>query len=86
MIATEFCGTSIASSGLPQDRVAAALPLNPHIRYGKADERGYIAFRLAPSRIDASLRVVSDVLDPNATIRTAAKFSVEAGKPGIQAG
>ena len=84
VIATEFCGTSISSGGLPQERVAAALPLNPHIRYGRADERGYVALRVGASRVDARLRVVSDVLDPDATIRTAAAFSVEDGKPGAQ--
>ena len=85
-IASEFCGTSIASSGLAQERVAAALPLNPHIHYGRADQRGYIALRLDARGLDASLRVVSDVLDPNATIATVARFSVEDGKPGPQPG
>jgi len=85
-IASEFCGTSITSAGLPQSRVAAALPLNPHVRYGRADERGYVALKLGASRIEASLRVVSDVEDPKATIRTAARFSVESGRPGPQPG
>ena len=84
VIASEFCGTSITSAGLPQSRVSAALPLNPHIRYGRADERGYVALKLDASRIEASLRVVSDVDDPNATIRTAARFAVESGRPGPQ--
>jgi alkaline phosphatase D len=84
VIASEICGTSITSSGLSQERVAAALPLNPHIRYGRADQRGYVALRLAPGRLDAALRVVGDVLDPAATIATAARFSVESGRPGPQ--
>ncbi len=86
VIASEFCGTSIASTGLPQSRVAAALPLNPHVRYGRSDERGSVALKVDASRLDASLRVVSDVEDPNATIRTAARFSVESGRPGPQPG
>jgi len=86
VIASEFCGTSIASAGLPQSRVAAALPLNPHVKYGRSDERGYVALKLGASRLDASLRVVSDVEDPKATIRTVARFSVESGRPGPQAG
>jgi alkaline phosphatase D len=86
VIASEFCGTSIASAGLPQHRVAAALPLNPHVRYGRSDERGYVALKLGASRLDASLRVVSDVEDPNSTIRTSARFSVESGRPGPQPG
>ena len=84
VIASEFCGTSITSAGLPQSRVAAALPLNPHVKYGRADERGYVALKLDASRVEASLRVVSDVDDPNATIRTAARFVVESGRPGPQ--
>jgi alkaline phosphatase D len=84
VIATEFCGTSISSEGLPQERVAAALPFNPHIKHGRADERGYVALEVRASRIDAKLRVVSDVNDPAATIRTAAAYAVEAGKPGAQ--
>ncbi len=84
VIASEFCGTSITSAGLPQSRVAAALPLNPHVKYGRADERGYVALKLGASRIEASLRVVSDVDDPDATIRTAARFVVESGRPGPQ--
>ena len=43
VVATEFCGTSIASRGSAQERVDAALPYNPHIRYGRADQRGYVA-------------------------------------------
>jgi alkaline phosphatase D len=85
VIATEVCGTSISSSGLAQERIAAVLPLNPHIRYARADERGYVALKAGSPRIDVALRVVSDVLDPNATVRTAARFAVEAGRPGIQA-
>jgi len=83
-IATEFCGTSIASAGLPQERVAAALPLNPHIRYARSDERGYVALAVSGARVEARLRVVSDVNDPQASIRTAAAYAVEAGRPGAQ--
>ncbi|MFI4925857.1 MAG: alkaline phosphatase D family protein, partial [Vicinamibacteria bacterium] len=85
VIATEVCGTSISSSGLAQERIAAVLPLNPHIRYARADERGYVALKAGVARVDVALRVVSDVLDPNASVRTAGRFVVEAGRPGIQA-
>jgi alkaline phosphatase D len=84
VIATEFCGTSISSSGFPQDRIAPALALNPHIRYARSDERGYVALKASTARIEATLRVVSDVLDPQATVRTQARFAVEAGRPGAQ--
>ena len=83
-VATEFCGTSISSSGFTLERVAAALPLNPHIRHARPDERGYVALRASASRVEATLRVVGDVLDPAAGIRTQARFVVEAGRPGPQ--
>jgi alkaline phosphatase D len=85
-VATEFCGTSISSRGRPQALLDAALPWNPHVHYARRDERGYVAFRLSPDRLDARLRVVSDAADPAATVRTAATFHVEAGRAGAVRG
>jgi alkaline phosphatase D len=84
-VATEFCGTSITSEGMPQSRIEAALPFNPHIRYGHADQHGYTRFALDAKALRAQLRVVDDVLDPASGIRTAASFVVEAGRPGAHA-
>lgn len=85
VLATEFCGTSITSQGLPQERVAAALPWNPHIRHGRSDERGYMRFTLDEKRLQAQLRVLDDVQKEDSGIRTAARFVVEAGQPGAVA-
>jgi len=85
-LATEFCGTSITSHGTAQSKLDAVLPLNPHIRYARSEERGYMHFKLGVERMDVALRVVSDADNPAATIRTAARFSVEAGRAGAQAG
>ena len=84
VIASEFCGTSISSEGLPQSRVAGALPLNPHVHYGRSDERGYVSLRLTADRCEASLRAISDAGDANATLRTAARYVVAGGRPGPQ--
>jgi len=86
VIATEFCGTSISSRGRPQAPLDAALPWNPHVHYGRRDERGYVAFRLAPGRLDVRLRALGDAADPAATVRTAATFHVESGHPGARRG
>ena len=43
-----------------------------------------MSFRLNPQRMEVALRVVSDANDPRATIRTAARYGVEAGRPGAQ--
>jgi len=84
VIATEFCGSSITSHGLAQERINAALPLNPHVHYGRGDQRGYIGFTLTAKRLDASLFAVANPNDAASAVSVAARFSVEAGKPGAQ--
>jgi len=83
-IATEFCGTSITSLGLPQSRLDAALRFNPHIRYGRSDQRGYLRLTLTPQALRAQLRVVGNALDPASDIATAAQFVVDARQPGAR--
>jgi alkaline phosphatase D len=84
VVASEFCGTSISSLGLDQARLDAARPFNPHIHYGRADQRGYMRFTLQPDRLQTTLRVVDDGRDPASGIRSAARFTVAAGKAGVQ--
>lgn len=86
VVATEFCGTSITSEGLAQSRVDAALGFNPHIRYARSDERGYVRFALSAKTLQAQLRVLVDVRSADSAIRTAARFAVESGKPGAVPG
>jgi len=81
-IATEFCGSSISSLGIAQARVDAARAFNPHIRYGRSDQRGYMRFTLDARQLQAQIRVVDDALDPSSGITTAARFVVESGRPG----
>ncbi len=85
VLATEFCGTSITSQGLPQARLDAALPWNPHVKYGRSDERGYMHFTLDAKRLQVQVRVLDDVLKEDSGIRTAARFVVEAGQAGAVA-
>ena len=82
VIATEFCGTSITSLGLEQSRVEAARVFNPHIRYGRSDQRGYMRFALDAKQLQMQVRVVDNALDPSSGIGNAARFVVEAGRPG----
>ncbi len=82
LVATEFCGTSISSRGSPQSAVDAALRLNPHIRHGRSEERGYVRFALTRERLEADLRVVADPMDASSAVTSSARFIVEAGKVG----
>lgn len=82
LVATEFCGTSISSRGSAQSTVDAALRFNPHIHYGRSQERGYMRFVLTRERLEADLRVVAQPADPASAVASAARFGVEAGKAG----
>jgi alkaline phosphatase D len=85
IVATEFCGTSISSLSLAQAQIDAARPFNPHIRYGRGEQRGYVRFRLDAKRLEARLRVVADAGDPASPIATAATFVVDPTRPGAVA-
>jgi len=85
VIATEFCGTSITSLSLPQPRIDAARAFNPHIRYGRGDQRGYMRFSLDAKQLQMQVRVVDNALDPASGITTAARFVVDPLKPGAVA-
>jgi alkaline phosphatase D len=82
VVATEFCGSSISSRSIEQSRLDAALPWNPHIRYGRSDQRGYMRFALQRDLLQAQIMVVENIEDPASVVRTAARFVVEAGRPG----
>lgn len=86
VVASEFCGSSISSHGQAQSRVDAALALNPHLHYGRADQRGYVAFTLDARRLQAELMVVERPLDAQSPVGVGARFVVEADRPGPQPG
>jgi alkaline phosphatase D len=83
-VATEFCGTSITSLSLPQARIDAARAWNPHVHYGRGDRRGYVRFHADAQRLEARLQTVDQPADPASGITTAARFVVDAGRPGAQ--
>ena len=85
VVASEFCGTSITSLSLAQARVDAAREYNPHIRYGRADQRGYVSFELDARQLRASMEVVDRPADAASGVTTAARFVVDAGRPGATA-
>jgi alkaline phosphatase D len=84
VVGAEFCGTSISSRGPAQSRLDAALPLNPHLLYGNARHRGSVLFRLDARTLQADLRAVDRPREAESAVRSAARFVVEAGRPGPQ--
>lgn len=77
ILATEFCGTSISSSGFDNSLLQKLRPLNPHILYARSDQRGYVSFSMTAKLLTARLMALQDVNDPNSTIETAATYTVD---------
>lgn len=86
IVATEFVGTSITSTGDGTDtkpETEAVLAENPHIKFFN-DQRGYVRCRLTRESWQSDYRVVAAVTKPDAPISTRASFIVEHGKPGAE--
>jgi alkaline phosphatase D len=83
VVATEFVGTSVTSSGPPTDLINAALPDNPHIHFFEGRKRGYVSVDLDAKLMTTRMRALSDVTDPQASISTLKTFAVESGRPGV---
>jgi alkaline phosphatase D len=84
VVATEFVGTSITSSGDGADvpeAMQAVVAENPFVKFYNG-QRGYVACEVTPSRMRAHYRVLEYVSRPGAPIRTRASFVVDAGRPG----
>ena len=84
VIASEFCGTSITSLSVAQRHIDIAREYNPHIHYGRGDQRGYMRFELDRKELRASLEVVDRPGDPQSGVTTAARFVVDAARAGPQ--
>ncbi len=82
VVASEICGTSITSEGSARlDRLQRD---NPHLKFADGTQRGYVTMTLDARRAQADLRAVDTVKRRDSTIRTAASFVVEDGRPGPQ--
>jgi alkaline phosphatase D len=84
VLASEFVGTSISSSGPLYEQYSAYLADNPHVRLFESRWRGYLRCVVDQRRWRTDLRVVETVQRPGAPVRTLASFVVEDGRPGPQ--
>jgi alkaline phosphatase D len=85
VLATEFCGTSISSLGLPQDRLDQMRGFNPHLHWARSDQRGYVRLSVTHADLQAALRVVADARDESSPISTAARYAVDPKRAGAVA-
>jgi alkaline phosphatase D len=84
LIATEFVGTSVTSNSRPQQRTSQYVAMNPHIRYGRSDKRGYMLLAITPKEVRTQFMGLDEVRDPATVQRELAAFRVEDGKAGVE--
>ena len=83
VIATEFCGTSVTSSSRPQKRTQEYVDMNPHIKYGRSDKRGFMLMEVTPAKTTTHFMGLDDVRDAGSASADLASFVVNAGRPGL---
>jgi alkaline phosphatase D len=86
IVATEFVGSSISSSGNGPKEVKgldALLAENPCVKFHDR-ERAYVTCTVTPKSWQSDFRVIDEVLKPGGTVSTKASFVVEAGNPAIK--
>jgi alkaline phosphatase D len=86
VIATEFVGTSISSSGDGADKLDgwdAIMSENPGVRLFNA-QRGYVRCTVTPEEWRSDFQVLERVSRPGEPISTRASFVIEAGTPGAK--
>ena len=86
VVATEFCGTSVTSTSRPQARTQQYVDMNPGLKFGRSDKRGFMLLDLRPERAALAFQSLDDARYANSGLSTLARFVVADGKPGLQRG
>lgn len=85
VVASEFTGTSISSNPGPWQRQWKAIVAeNPHLKYLRGDQRGYVRASISGGRFFADLIGVETVKIPESGAKVLARFMVQDGRPGPQ--
>lgn len=83
IMASEVCGTSIASQGAPQADYDRIMADNPHFHFARSDRRGYCLLTLEHDAL-VEARGLTDVKRRDSGIETIGRFAIADGIPGIQ--
>jgi alkaline phosphatase D len=84
VLATEFCGTSVTSISRPQARTQQYVDMNPHVKYGRSDKRGFMLMEITPKRTSNVFVGLDDVRDAKSGATQLAAFVVDDGAPGAK--
>lgn len=82
VIATEFCGTSVTSSSRAQARTLQYVEMNPHVKYGRSDRRGFMLLDVRPTHTVTTFVGLDDVRNAATGAKVLASFHVADGAPG----
>jgi alkaline phosphatase D len=83
VVATEFCGTSVSSPSRPQARTDQYVAMNPNLKFGRSDRRGFMLLDITPRDTTTLFLALDDVHNGASALSTLAGFVVRDGKPGI---
>ncbi len=86
VVATEFCGTSVTSPSRPQARTDEYVRMNPAIKYGRSDRRGYMLLTITPADTSVHFLALDDVHNAASPISLAKTFILHNGSPGVSIG
>ena len=84
VLATEFCGTSVTSTSRPQARTLQYVEMNPHVKYGRSDKRGFMLMEITPTRTSNVFVGLDDARDAKSGAAKLASFVVEDGVAGAK--
>ena len=82
-LASEVVGTSISSPSWSQTTTERVMSHNPHMKFGKSDQRGYAVIKVDQQHTHVALRVIDNARSTQPQLATAAKFVIDRQQPGI---
>jgi alkaline phosphatase D len=74
----------VTSNSRPQARTEQIVGINPHIKYGRSDKRGYMLMDFTPTTLSTQMMGLDDVRDARTNVAALATFRVAAGRTKIE--
>jgi alkaline phosphatase D len=86
VVASEFVGTSITSQAYGHDSFRKVIDGgdNGHVRFWEDRKRGYCRMEIGREALSVEFRAVDSVWTQAPQFSTLQKFTVQAGRPGVQ--
>jgi alkaline phosphatase D len=57
--------------------------MNPHIKFGRSDRRGFMLLDITPERSSVLFQALDNVREKDSGIATLTSFEVASGHPGL---